>query len=209
MKLSELTIKAFTDELASSSPAPGGGSVAALAASLGSALSSMVGRLTVGKEKYRDNWEAMEKVIETGDTLKDRFLQLMEDDTEAFNDFMAALKMPKDTEEQKAARTKAMQEGLKKAVKVPLETLKACKAMAEIALTATQKGNPNAITDAGTAVLLAKTAGIAAAYNVRINLGSIKDEAFVSEVSQEVKETLKSIFEIADKAGEIVEQALV
>ena len=71
------------------------------------------------------------------------------------------------------------------------------------------KGNPNAITDAGTAVLLAKTAGIAAAYNVRINLGSIKDEAFVSEVSQEVKETLKSIFEIADKAGEIVEKALV
>ncbi|AER66108.1 Glutamate formimidoyltransferase [Thermovirga lienii DSM 17291] len=208
MKLAELTVKAFTDELASSSPAPGGGSVAALAASLGSALSSMVGRLTVGKEKYKDNWESMEKVIESGDALKDRFLKLMEEDTEAFNDFMAAMKMPKDTEEQKAARSKAMQEGLKKAVQVPLETLKACKALAEIALTAAEKGNPNAITDAGTAALLAKAAGIAAAYNVRINLGSIKDEAFVSETNQVVKETLDNIFNLADQAGKIVEKAL-
>ena len=208
MKLAELTVKAFTDELASSSPAPGGGSVAALAASLGSALSSMVGRLTVGKEKYKDNWESMEKVIESGDALKDRFPKLMEEDTEAFNDFMAAMKMPKDTEEQKAARSKAMQEGLKKAVQVPLETLKACKALAEIALTAAEKGNPNAITDAGTAALLAKAAGIAAAYNVRINLGSIKDEAFVSETNQVVKETLDNIFNLADQAGKIVEKAL-
>lgn len=179
-----------------------------MAASLGSALSSMVGRLTVGKEKYKDNWESMEKVIESGDALKDRFLKLMEEDTEAFNDFMAAMKMPKDTEEQKAARSKAMQEGLKKAVQVPLETLKACKALAEIALTAAEKGNPNAITDAGTAALLAKAAGIAAAYNVRINLGSIKDEAFVSETNQVVKETLDNIFNLADQAGKIVEKAL-
>jgi len=208
MKLAELTVKAFTDELASSSPAPGGGSVAALAASLGSALSSMVGRLTVGKEKYKENWESMEKVIESGDALKERFLKLMEEDTEAFNDFMAAMKMPKDTEEQKAARSKAMQEGLKKAVQVPLETLKACRTLAEIAITAAEKGNPNAITDAGTAALLAKAAGIAAAYNVRINLGSIKDEAFVSETNQVVKEALDSIFDLTDQAGKIVEKAL-
>ncbi|MDK2846586.1 MAG: methenyltetrahydrofolate cyclohydrolase, partial [Synergistales bacterium] len=104
MKLSEMKIDEFVKELASDSPAPGGGSVAALSGSLGAALVSMVSALTVGKEKYRDNREVMEKTGEEARELQTRLLELMEEDTKAFNAYMAALKLPKETEEQKARR---------------------------------------------------------------------------------------------------------
>ena len=142
MKLSDLTVKGFVEELASESPAPGGGSVAALAGSLGAALSAMVAGLTVGKEKYKENWEIMEKVQSDGTALQNRFLDLMEKDTEAFNCFMAAMKLPKATDEEKAARSKAMQEATKKAIEVPFETMKECAAMVKLADIASTKGNP-------------------------------------------------------------------
>jgi len=127
MKLSEMKVKEFVDELASSSPAPGGGSVAALSASLGAALVAMVSALTVGKEKHRENWEIMEKAGKEATNLKKRLLELMEADTEAFNAFMAALKMPKGTEEEKNRRKEAIQEATKGAIDVPLKTLRACR----------------------------------------------------------------------------------
>ena len=110
MKFEEMTVGAFIDELASNSPAPGGGSVAALCGSLASGLTAMVGNLTIGKEKYKDNWETMEKVFKESETLRASFVKLMNDDTDSFNIFMAAMKMPKDTDEQKAARKAAMAE---------------------------------------------------------------------------------------------------
>ena len=133
MKFEEMTVGAFIDELASNSPAPGGGSVAALCGSLASGLTAMVGNLTIGKEKYRDNWETMEKVFKESETLRASFVKLMNDDTDSFNIFMAAMKMPKDTDEQKAARKAAMAEAAKTTTDVPLRTLEACPAAAKLA----------------------------------------------------------------------------
>lgn len=193
MELSRMTLKEFAKELASDSPAPGGGSVAALCGSLGAALSVMVTNLTIGKEKYRDVWDEMGKVQREAKELQTRFLSLMEQDSEAFNTYFAAMKMAKETEEEKALRTAKMQEGLKEAALVPLETLTACQLLAELAEKAARRGNGNAVTDAGTAALLARAAAVAAAYNVRINLGGIRDEAFVATTRREIEGALSRI----------------
>lgn len=193
MKLSEMKVKEFADELASSSPAPGGGSVAALSASLGAALVAMVSALTVGKEKHKDNWEIMEKTGKEATELKKRLLELMEADTEAFNTFMAALKMPKETENEKKRRKEAIQEATKGAIDVPLKTLRACRDVAALAGTACEKGNPNAVSDAGTATIMAQAAGKAAAYNVKINLMGLKDEAYGAQVREEMEDLMEDI----------------
>ena len=193
MELSKMTIKEFSKELASDSPAPGGGSVAALCGALGAALAAMVTSLTIGKEKYRDVWDEMGKVQKEAQELQKRFLCLMEQDSEAFNTFFAAMKMPKETEEEKALRTQKMQEGLKEAALVPLETMTACQLLAELSEKAARRGNSNAVTDAGTAALLARAAAMAAAYNVRINLGGIKDELFVTTTAKQIEGALARI----------------
>jgi glutamate formiminotransferase/formiminotetrahydrofolate cyclodeaminase len=193
MELSKMHLKEFTRELASDSPAPGGGSVAALCGALGAALSEMVTSLTIGKEKYRDVWDEMGKVQKEAKELQERFYSLMDQDAEAFNTFFAALKMPKETDEEKALRTAKMQEGLKEAAIVPLETLTACQLLAGLAEIATLRGNGNAVTDAGTAALLARAAAKAAAYNVRINLGGIKDEGFVAKTKAEVDQAMERV----------------
>jgi glutamate formiminotransferase/formiminotetrahydrofolate cyclodeaminase len=208
MKLSELTVKEFVEELASDSPAPGGGSVAALAASLGAALSSMVASLTVGKEKYRDNWDAMEKVRSDGNELHRAFLNLMEKDTDAFNLFIAALKMPKGTDDEKAARSEAIQQATKKAIEVPFETMTKCLDMMELAKIACEKGNSNAITDAGSAAVLARAAAVAASYNVKINLMGLKDKGFADKTKVDMEKTLKLIEEGSASIEKAVEAAI-
>lgn len=208
MKLSEMKLKEFTDELASESPAPGGGSVAALSASLGAALVAMVARLTVGKEKHRDNWEIMEKAGREALELKARLLDLMEADTEAFNVFMAALKMPKGTEEEKNRRKESIQEATKGAIDVPLKTLRACRDVTALAGTACEKGNPNAVSDAGTAAILAQAAGKSAAYNVRINLMGLKDEAYGAKVRKEMEDLMEDINSRVAGVGKAIEKSL-
>ncbi|MFP4482955.1 MAG: cyclodeaminase/cyclohydrolase family protein [Thermovirgaceae bacterium] len=193
MKLSEMKVKEFADELASSSPAPGGGSVAALSASLGAALVAMVCALTVGKEKHKDSWEIMEKAGKEATELKKRLLELMEADTEAFNSFMAALKMPKETEDEKDRRREAIQEATKGAIDIPLKTLRACRDVAALAGTACEKGNPNAVSDAGTAAIMAQAGGEAAAYNVKINLMGLKDEAYGARIREEMEDLMEDI----------------
>jgi glutamate formiminotransferase/formiminotetrahydrofolate cyclodeaminase len=188
-----MKVKEFADELASSSPAPGGGSVAALSASLGAALVAMVSALTVGKEKHKDNWEIMEKTGKEATELKKRLLELMEADTEAFNTFMAALKMPKETEDEKKRRKEAIQEATKGAIDVPLKTLRACRDVAALAGTACEKGNPNAVSDAGTAAIMAQAAGKAAAYNVKINLMGLKEDAYGAQVREEMEDLMEDI----------------
>ncbi len=207
MELTTLKVQDFVNELASDSPAPGGGSVAALCGALGGALAAMVANLTVGKDKYRESWEAMEKVQRKAPELYKEFLGLIQEDTRAFNTYMSALKMPKETEEEKSARREQMQLGLKEAAAVPLRTLRACKALGDLALPVVEKGNPNAITDGGTAGLLALAAGKAAAYNIRINLGGIKDEDFVAETIKEVQELLTAIEARTKEIESLVEKA--
>lgn len=195
-------IGVFLDELASDSPAPGGGSVAALGGALGGALVTMVSGLTIGREKYKDNWAEMESVRESSEKLRARLVSLMNEDTEAFNSLMAAMKLPKGTDEEKAARRNAMEEATKKATLVPLETLECCAQIAELANRAMKSGNPNAASDAGSAAFMAVAGGNAAAYNVRINLPGIKDEAFAAAVRERLQKALASLRDIAAKTEE-------
>ena len=208
MKFEDMTVGAFIDELASNSPAPGGGSVAALCGSLASGLTSMVGNLTVGKEKYKDSWETMQQVFDTSERLRRDFVKLMNDDTDSFNLFMAAMKMLKDTDEEKAARKAAMAEASKTTTEVPLLTLETCAEAAKLAYTAAAFGNPNAASDAGSAALLADAAGKAASYNVRINLPGVKDEEFAASCRTRMDEALKVIAEYSAKTAEEMEKAL-
>lgn len=193
MKFEEMKVREFIDELASNSPAPGGGSVAALGGSLGAGLVSMVCNLTIGKEKYKENWTVMEGVLAKSEAIRAKFIDLMNKDTESFNVFMTAMKMPKATDEEKAVRKAAMAEASKLATEVPLVTLETCAELSEIALVAAEHGNPNAASDGGCAALLAEAAGKAAAYNVRINLPGVSDEAFVAQCKERMLSALDVI----------------
>ncbi len=208
MKFERMEIRAFLDELASDSPAPGGGSVAALCASLGSALVSMVANLTIGKEKYKDSWQIMEDVVSKSESLRFKFVDLMNKDTESFNSFMAAMKLPKATEEEMCIRKKAMGEASKLATEVPLLTLEACVEVCELAYLAAKDGNTNTISDAGSAALISEAAGRAAAYNVKINLPGVTDESFAADFKARMEDALKQLKANAEKTTEILDKAL-
>ncbi len=198
--LASMKIKGFLSELASKSPAPGGGSVAALAGSLGAALSSMVCNLTIGKEKYADVENDIKKALKNSEKLRRKLEGLIDEDTNAFNDVIKAFKMPKETDEDKKKRSEAIQKGYKKAAKVPLETARTCANILDVAKVVAEKGNVNSITDAAVSSLMAKAGVISGILNVKINLGSIKDEAFVKKLSTELdtleKDTDKKTEEI-------------
>ncbi|MBQ2446460.1 MAG: cyclodeaminase/cyclohydrolase family protein [Oscillospiraceae bacterium] len=181
MELINLTVKDFAALTASDAPAPGGGSISALCGALSAALVEMVANLTVNKEKYQDYQEEMSEIITNISSDRQALLVAVDDDTKAFDKYMAALKLPKGSEERKAA----MQEGLKEAALVPLSVAKrVCTLFPSIEKVLTH-GNSNAVTDAMVATMLARTCALGAIYNVRINLSSIHDEAFVKELEGE------------------------
>ncbi|MBI4725783.1 glutamate formimidoyltransferase [candidate division TA06 bacterium] len=184
--LMSMTVKDFVDEVSSESPAPGGGSVAALAGSLCAALSAMVANLTVGKQGYEKVWSEMSALAEKGQDIKDKLAMAVDEDTNAFNDLMEARRLSKTTPEQKMAREKAMEKGYKKAAAVPLETAKTCLKAMELSLAAAEKGNVNLASDAGVAALMARAGVEGAGLNVLINLSSIKDQGFVKAHKDEV-----------------------
>lgn len=186
--LIDQTISAFTDELASASPAPGGGSIAALAGTLGAALTSMVCRLTVGKKKYADVKEEMETVLARAEECRASLTALIDRDTEAFNCVMDAFGLPKESDEEKRARTEAIQHAMKEAVRVPLEVMHVCAELAQLTAAAEEKGNANSVTDAGVGALMIEAASRGAAFNVKINLGSITDKDFCAEISTALRQ---------------------
>ena len=186
--LASSTITSFLSELSSSSPAPGGGSVAALSGALAAALDSMVCQLTIGKKNYEHVQEEVSNLSHQVKKLQKRLTDLIDEDTEAFNDVMAAFKMPKGTDEQKRKRSQSIQEGYKKAAEVPLQTAQTAKKVLHLSIDIAKKGNKNSITDAGVAALLSYAAVYAAALNVQINLGSIKDEKFVKKMNAKLQE---------------------
>ena len=206
--LHTMTLPEFVSELASSSPAPGGGSVGALGGALAAGLASMVGELTVGREKYAAVQDEMMRVKDEAKKVAAELLELIDRDTDAFNAFMAAMKLPKDTDEQKAARKAAMQAAAKGAVEAPLRTLTLSAQAAHLALAAIRMGNSNAVTDAASAGQFARAAAMTAAYNVRINLPLVKDEAFVAEKRLAVAELLGSVETDMDQISEAIEKAL-
>jgi methenyltetrahydrofolate cyclohydrolase len=208
MKLADLTVSDFLRELASVTPAPGGGSVAALCGGLSAALCAMVARLTHGKEKYRDGWEAMESLMQQADPLAECFVALMDADTQAYNQVVAAMRLPRETAEEKSARKKAIELANRKAAEVPLETLQHTLKLADHVKEVVEQGNVNCITDAGTAAQLVRTAAYAAAYNVRINLGGIADPVFAATCRTEVALILSRIDASIDEVELMVDAAL-
>jgi len=181
-------INNFLDELASNSPTPGGGSVAALAGALGAALVSMVGNLTMGKKKYEDVEEDIKKIISSSEKLRYELSQLIEEDVKAFNNFMATYKMPKETEDEKKIRAEKIQESLIEAAKVPLKVAYKCLDILSLSKEVAEKGNINVVSDGGVAVLMAEAALESAIINVKINLRMIKDEKVRTELSSSIKE---------------------
>ena len=176
--LVSLDLRTFANEVSMDSPAPGGGSVAALCGALSAALSSMVANLTYGKKGYEESGENMKRVAVRAQELLDELLRAVDLDTRAFNRVMEAFRLPKGTEEQNREREAAVEEASQGATLVPLGVLAAAAELVELAEVVARKGNRNSLSDAGVAGLTAQAAGDGAYYNVRINLPGIKDERF-------------------------------
>jgi methenyltetrahydrofolate cyclohydrolase len=207
-KLVKQNVKMFLDEVASSSPAPGGGSVAALAGALGAALTSMVCNLTRAKQGYESVQAEIAEVLEKSEGLRKDLTDLIDKDTDAFNEVMIALKMPKETEDQKEQRKNAMQAAFKGAAEVPLETARKCVQILDVAHIVAIKGNKNSISDAAVSALMAQTGVQAAMLNVRINLSSIKDADYVAQVTSELHELLQNAMQKSTEILNIVEKNL-
>jgi glutamate formiminotransferase/formiminotetrahydrofolate cyclodeaminase len=193
MSLSASTLPDFLEELASASPAPGGGSVAALCGALASALAAMTARLTLGRERYRESWEEMESLIPRADALRASLLSRIDEDAAAFDRYMAARRLPKGTDEEVRDRDAALRRAARETVEVPLSVVEDCRTLLALAAAAVGRGNPNAVTDAGCAALLAQAAARAAAFNVWINLGGIDEKDFVEQTRLRVRAVLAAI----------------
>ena len=176
--LMSMAVARFVDEVSTESPAPGGGSVAALMGSLGAALATMVANLTVGKTGYERAWAELAGMAERGQALKDRLARAVDEDTAAFNRVMEAMRLPKGTPEQLAERSRAIETANKAAASVPLQTARLCLETIALADLAARKGNRNSASDAGVAALAARAGVEGAVLNVLTNLGGIKDRAF-------------------------------
>jgi glutamate formiminotransferase/formiminotetrahydrofolate cyclodeaminase len=196
--LVSMAVDRFVDEVSSDSPAPGGGSVAALAGSLGAALAAMVANLTVGKKGYEAAWTDLSALAERAQDVKASLVRAIDEDTEAFNGVMAAMRLPKGTPEEQAARARAIDEGYQQAARVPLTTARLCLQAIELAGEAARKGNVNSASDAGVAALVARAGVEGAALNVLINLGSIKDEAFKTQCREDVERLVADATRLCD-----------
>ena len=193
--MKNMTIQEFAMQTASNEPVPGGGSISALAGSLAAALTEMVAGLTIGKKKYADVEEEMKEAVEPMKAVCAQLLDDIKRDSESFDQYMQALTLPKETEEEKEARTEAMQNGLKAAVEVPLSVAKAACGILPYAETMVIKGNRTAVTDALVATMMARTAVLGAGFNVKINLESIKDQEYVDRIGKEVEDLEKQAIE--------------
>ncbi len=190
-KLVDLTVKGFAQETSRESPAPGGGTIAAYMGALGAALGTMVANLSSHKPGWDERWEEFSKWGDEGQVIMDELLHLVDEDTQAFNRIMAAFGMPKKTDEDKAARTAAIQDATLYASQVPLRTMQEsfkvfelCKAMAEV-------GNPNSVSDAGVGALAARAAVLGAGMNVKINAGSLTDREVALQLITEANELIE------------------
>ena len=198
MKLVDMTLTEFADTTASDSPAPGGGSVSALQGALGAALASMVCALTLGKKKYADVQDLAEAAKDKAEKIEREYLDIIDRDTEAFNAVSAVFAMPKETEEEKKARSAAMQEALKLCTVTPLEMMQLALEGIKLIESVNGKLNASAASDLGCAVLSLKSALQGAWLNVLINIGGIRDEEFVNATRDKGQKLLEECMGIAD-----------
>lgn len=182
MKLVDMTCRAFVDETASESPAPGGGSISAYMGALGAALAAMVANLSSHKAGWDERWEEFSDWAVKGQAIKEDLLRLVDEDTESFNRVMAAFGLPKGTEEEKAVRSSAIQEATKYATEVPFRTMQRSFDAFEVIEAMAETGNPNSASDAGVGALCARSAVMGAFLNVKINAAGLKDKAFADEM---------------------------
>jgi len=197
-------LKEFLDELASSSPAPGGGSVSALLGALSSALISMVCRLTENKKGYEKISEEIKKVLEESESIRKKTTELIDEDTKVFNEVMSAFKISKND----LARQKKIQDAMKKATEVPLKTMRECYRALQLARVVAERGNINSVSDAGVAALTANTGVLGASLNAMINLKFIKDNEFIEKTTEEVIDLTKKSSELNKEIMRIVTQKI-
>jgi formiminotetrahydrofolate cyclodeaminase len=200
----DLTIEDFTRRLASSDPVPGGGSASAVAAALGASLVVMVASLTTGRPKYVDHEPMLGWAADTGNRLMDRFLTIADEDAAAYAGFAAALKLPRDTDEEITSRTEAMQAAARRSAEAPLTCVEACLDLLSAAEALAGRSNPNAASDVDVAALLGEAAASGAAANVMINLPSTGDPELEGRLTQRVTELLAAIDDLATQTHETI-----
>jgi len=194
------TIVEYLDKAAAGTAVPGGGSVAALNAALAAGLTEMVANLTIGKKGYEAMEEEMQALVGKAADLRSKLTAAIDKDADAYTEVMAAYRLPNSTDEEIALRKQKIQDAIKQAALVPLEVARDALAVIELAGTAIRNGNKNAASDGAVAAMNARTAALAAIYNVKINLGAIDDERFVEKLGQEVHELQNKVVEKEDKA---------
>jgi glutamate formiminotransferase/formiminotetrahydrofolate cyclodeaminase len=193
-----LKVSDFVDEVSRDTPAPGGGSIAALAGALGSALASMVVNLSVGKGEFDSQYADLCELAEKAQTIKDELVRAIDADTEAFNEVIAGMRMAKDTAEQQELRSQVIRAGYKSAAEVPLNTAKLCRQVLDLCRAAADVGNQAVMSDAGVGALMAYAGVQGAIHNVRINLPNTKDETFISAMESQLGALLAESREICD-----------
>lgn len=206
--LKELTVEEFVREVASSSPAPGGGSVAALAGAQAAGLLSMYCNLSQNRDKLGDTVDMLQTTGEEARYLKIKLVEAIDEDTLAFNQVMEAYRLPKDSPENKQNRSEAIQAAGKNAAEVPLLTARGGLRVLSLVEEVAAKGNPSAITDLGVANLQAYSGVVGACYNVRINLGMLSDKKVVEEFEKEVKAIMDEAQNLFDKNCQVIEAAI-
>jgi len=204
----DATVEQFLAAVAAPTPTPGGGSVSALAGALSAALSRMVVGLARGKTGYEGVEVELAQIETRGKVIQRRLESLIDEDARAYEAVIAAMRMPKSSEKEKAARVGAMQAAYRKATEVPLETMDRCVEALELAEAAVKKGNRSATTDAAVAILLAEAAIRGASLNCAVNLASIRDETFRSNAEERVEQLLKRADEIGHEAMAVVTERL-
>lgn len=207
-KLIDMDLKAFADETASESPAPGGGSISAYVGALGVSLGTMVANLSSHKRGWDDRWEEFSDWAEKGMAYQKQLIQLVDEDTNAFNKIMDAFGLPKGTEEEKVARKVAIQEATKYATEVPFKVLETCFKSMEVMKAMAEIGNPNSVTDAGVGALCARTAVRGALLNVTINASGLDDKAFAEEIVSKGEAIAKQAHELENEIMKEVESKL-
>jgi len=206
--LLDYNLRDFANELSVDSPAPGGGSTAALCGALSASLSSMVSNLTVGKKEYKNVQKDVKEIAVNAQSLKDEFLRAVDLDTMAFNKLMEAYRLPKKTEEQKQERDQAVEEAVKEATMVPFGVLEKSIDALNLAREITLKGNKNSLSDAGVAGLTAQAAAEGAYYNIKINLPNLEDSEFKSKIKKQATSLKKKAVKLGDELREIIEKEL-
>ncbi len=207
-KLVDMTLTEFTDETASESPAPGGGSVSAYMGAMGVALGTMVANLSSHKRGWDDRWEEFSDWAEKGMKYQSELVRLVDEDTDAFNKIMDAFGLPKKTDEEKAARKEAIQDATKNAIMVPFRVMEVAYNALEVVKAMAEIGNPNSVSDAGVGALAIRSCVKGAFLNVKINSGDLEDKTFVESVSKKAQEIDKNTEELEKEILEIVESKL-